>query len=333
VSHSTWCRFIVGLVAATLALWPLGAAAQQAGTGMLAVLSPDVSVTWGIAMGAQRDPGNSVMPTRSLDRAQLEGVELEYEVRGAGEPVVLVHNGPLIDGFKPLLEHPAIVERYRVVHYHRAGYAGSSRLAGPLTFAEEAATTRALLRHLGIERAHVVGHSSSGSMVLQLALDAPDAVQSLALLEPALLAVPAPPEVLQAVELYRAGDKAKAFDTFLLGTCGPDYRPALEQAVPGAFDQAVADADTFFGQELPALRQWSFRPDDARRVKQPALVVRGERSGPIHHQRWDLLMAWLPNAEPFVLPGATHLLHLENPDGMAEALAAFFARHPLTPRD
>jgi pimeloyl-ACP methyl ester carboxylesterase len=43
-----------------------------------------------------------------------------------------------------------------------------------------------------------------------------------------------------------------------------------------------------------------------------------------------LLLSWLPNVEAFDLPAATHLLHVQNPDGMAEALAAFFARHPLT---
>ena len=43
----------------------------------------------------------------------------------------------------------------------------------------------------------------------------------------------------------------------------------------------------------------------------------------------DLLLAWLPNAESFVLPEAGHLLHLEQPRAMAEGLAAFFARHPL----
>jgi pimeloyl-ACP methyl ester carboxylesterase len=44
----------------------------------------------------------------------------------------------------------------------------------------------------------------------------------------------------------------------------------------------------------------------------------------------ELLLSWLPNAEEFVLPSATHLLHLEDPKGMADGLAAFFARHPLT---
>jgi hypothetical protein len=35
------------------------------------------------------------------------------------------------------------------------------------------------------------------------------------------------------------------------------------------------------------------------------------------------------NVEPFVLEGAGHLLHLENPRGMAEGLAPFFDRHPI----
>ena len=50
---------------------------------------------------------------------------------------------------------------------------------------------------------------------------------------------------------------------------------------------------------------------------------------PTFAERRELLLSWLPNAEPFDLPGATHLLHVQNPAGMAEALAAFFARHPL----
>jgi hypothetical protein len=38
---------------------------------------------------------------------------------------------------------------------------------------------------------------------------------------------------------------------------------------------------------------------------------------------------WLRNVEPFALPDATHLLHVQNPRGMAEGLAGSFARHPL----
>jgi pimeloyl-ACP methyl ester carboxylesterase len=282
-----------------------------------------------------------------MNRARVDGVELEYEIRGSGEPVVLIHAGVFGDWFKPLLEEPALTNRSRLVRYHRVGYAGSGRVVGPVTVAEQAAHLRALMRHLGIERAHIVGHSSSGSIALQLALDAPHGVHSLALLEPALLGVPSGPQVARevlapALERYGAGDRVGAVDFFLRGVAGPDYRAVLEKAVPGAFDQAVADADTFFGQELPALRQWSFTREEARRIAQPVLAVLGARSDEVRpasggasrvfRERQERLLDWLPNAEPFILPDATHLLQLENPRGMAEGLAAFFTRHPLPAR-
>jgi pimeloyl-ACP methyl ester carboxylesterase len=277
------------------------------------------------------------MNQRRMDRAALEGIELEYEIRGAGELVVLIHPGHFADWFTPLLAEPALTEHYRVLSYHRVGCAGSSPLAGPVSFAQQAAHCRSLMRHLGIERAHIVGHSSSGDIALQLALDAPDAVHSLALLEPALMAVPSAQTsrafVGTALQLYRAGDKAGAVDTFLQGTCGPGYRAVLDQALPGAFDQHVADADTFFGQELPALQRWSFTREDARRITRPVLAVIGAKSQEldrIWEERQALLLAWLSNVEPFVLPDATHLLQVQNPRGMAEGLAAFFARHPLS---
>jgi pimeloyl-ACP methyl ester carboxylesterase len=112
----------------------------------------------------------------------------------------------------------------------------------------------------------------------------------------------------------------------------PAYRAPFEQALPGAFDQGVADADTFFDQELPAIQLWQLAREDAGRITRPVLAVVGEKSlevSPIRNERQQRLLGWLPNVEGFVLPGTTHLLHVQNPRGMAEALASFFARHPM----
>jgi pimeloyl-ACP methyl ester carboxylesterase len=275
------------------------------------------------------------MNHQRLERTNLEGYQLEYEMRGAGAPVVLMHAGVCADFFKPLMEENAVADHFCLVRYHRIGYAGSSRLVGDVSIAQQAAHCRSLMRHLGIERAHFVGHSSSAMMALQLASDTPEIVQTLALLDTAR---PAPPSALQrefvkavvqpALQHYRTGDKAGAVDIWMQGTCGLDYRASLPQALPDAFDQAVADADTFFGQELPAVQQWSFTQADASRITQPVLAVLGALSRPTFRERWQLLLAWLPNVEPFVLADATHLLHVQNPGGMAQGLATFFARHP-----
>lgn len=113
---------------------------------------------------------------------------------------------------------------------------------------------------------------------------------------------------------------------------GPTYRPVFEQALPGAYDRGVADAETFFNQELPAIQQWQLARADAGRISQPALAVMGGKSpevSPIWQARQQLLLDSLPNVESFVLPDATHLLHLQQPRAMAQALADFFARHPI----
>jgi pimeloyl-ACP methyl ester carboxylesterase len=271
-----------------------------------------------------------------LQRATVNGVDLEYELCGAGEPVVLIHWGVGTVWAEPLLEQPALAGRHRLLSYHRAGFAGSTRLAGPVTIATHAAHCHLLMRELGITRAHIVGHSSSVPVALQLALDTPEAVHTLTLLEAAR---PAPPTDTQqrfgkdvaqaAARRYRAGDPAGAVDNFFRGVFGPGYRPALDHGLPGAFEQAVADAGTFFTHEIPALQQWPFTEDDARRIQQPALAVLGTASPPIFAERQELLLQWLPNAEPLELPGLTHLLHGQNPTAVAEGLAGFFARHPI----
>jgi pimeloyl-ACP methyl ester carboxylesterase len=272
------------------------------------------------------------------ERTVLDGVTLEYEVRGRGEPVVLVHGGGFADLFAPLLPEPALADRYQVLTYHRVGYAGSSRPTGPVSIADQAAHCWALMQHVGIDRAHLVGHSSGGTIAVQVALDRPGAVHTLALLEPVLRQVPGvppapPPYVVDALQRYGAGDTAGAIEAFFRGLCGPAYRAAVERALPaGAIAQAVADADTFFGRELPSLAQWSFGPAEAGRIAQPVLAVLGAESGaasPLPGQRHAALLAWLPHVEEFVLPAAMHLLQVQNSGGMAAGLSRFLARHPL----
>jgi pimeloyl-ACP methyl ester carboxylesterase len=270
-----------------------------------------------------------------MNTVGLDGVDVEYEVYGDGEPVLLIHPGVFADWFLPLLRQPAL-SSYRFVHYHRAGCRGSGSLKGQVTLAQHATHAHLLLQHLGIPRAHVVGHSSSGNVALQLALDSHDAVHSLAILEPALMTVASAPTsrvpVGLALQQYRGGDHASAIDTFLRATCGPDYRTVLDRALPGSFDRAVADAPTFFEQELPALQQWAFGQNEATFITQPTLAVVGARSlasDPIWGERHQLLLDWLPNVEPLVIPETSHLMQVESPAAVAEGLARFLMRHRL----
>jgi pimeloyl-ACP methyl ester carboxylesterase len=271
-----------------------------------------------------------------VERATVDGVVLEYEIVGVGEPVVLIHGVLIADAFRPLMAEESLIGRYRLIGYHRRGYAGSERVTGPVSVERQAADCRALLEELGVNRAHLVGHSYGGAIALQLALDAPEVVHSLALLEPALFLGGSGQSYRETVarsrQEYADGDPATVVDGFLRSRMGAAYRSFVEPAVPGAFAQAVADAATTFEVELPALLEWRFGEAEARRIGQPVLAVLGEASDAIWPRFGEvnrLLLAWLPRAERFVLPGATHALQLQNPGEMARALARFLAGHPM----
>jgi pimeloyl-ACP methyl ester carboxylesterase len=259
-------------------------------------------------------------------------VTLEYQLRGTGEPVVLVHAGVFAAWFDPLSAEPALRDAHRVLVYHRIGYAGSDEAAGRASIAAQAQQLAALMRHLDLRSAHVVGHSSGALIAMQLALDSPAMVKSLVLLEPALpVAGQSTPGIAAAVALYRSGSRDAAIDTFMRAVAGDDYRVSVERALPRAFDQAIADAGAFFDHELPAVRAWHFDRADAQRLQVPVLLVLGARSdevSPIWRQRHDLLLDWIPGAVGYVLPGSTHLLPLQNPRPLAERLALFFATSP-----
>jgi pimeloyl-ACP methyl ester carboxylesterase len=106
----------------------------------------------------------------------------------------------------------------------------------------------------------------------------------------------------------------------------------LDRVLPGAFAQAVADAGNTFAFDLRALPDWQFGEAEARQITQPVLSVLGSESEalwPRFGEAHRALLAWLPQAEPFILPGATHALQMQNPHDMAAALMHFFTRHAI----
>jgi pimeloyl-ACP methyl ester carboxylesterase len=109
---------------------------------------------------------------------------------------------------------------------------------------------------------------------------------------------------------------------------GPGWESVVERALPGAIEQAVADADTFF-EEQPALMQWKFGPEEAAAIKRPVLSVLGTRSAPIFQGGRNVLHSRLPQTEDLEVD-TTHMLQIEDPAAVAHGLAAFFGRHPMS---
>jgi pimeloyl-ACP methyl ester carboxylesterase len=92
-------------------------------------------------------------------KLKIDDSALEYEISGSGEPVVFIDGALILDTFLPIMAEPAITNQYSFIRYHRQGYEGSSGLSRVVSIPEQASDCAELLIHLGIERAHVVGHS------------------------------------------------------------------------------------------------------------------------------------------------------------------------------
>ncbi len=272
------------------------------------------------------------LPTMQL--TNINGINLEISDRGSGDPVVFIH-GASGDECFAVLEEPALADSYRLIHYHRRGWGQSECLEMPVSNELQSADCQALLRHLGIGRAHFVGQSGGGIVALQVALDAPEMVHSIALLEPAL------PSVLfnaaefgavaeKAVAAYESGNKADAIDTFGQEVAGVDYRKVFDRTLPpGNFERWVADADTLFQADFPAYPAWTFGGDEAARISQPTLNMMGANTNSYFREIYETVCSWVPHAENFVLPNATHAMLQTNPKAAAERLASFFSNNPL----
>ncbi|MDN5917196.1 MAG: alpha/beta hydrolase [Pseudonocardia sp.] len=124
--------------------------------------------------------------TREITAGHIDvgDARLRYWERGRGETVLLVHAGVFGDWFAPVFAEPAL-DDVHLVRVHRSGYGDSSVPEGHRTLADHARQCAQLLRTLGVDRAYWVGHSSGGSISMQAALDVPELVAGLILLEPA----------------------------------------------------------------------------------------------------------------------------------------------------
>lgn len=272
-----------------------------------------------------------------MDEAILNGTKLAYEVTGSGEPVLLIATGPIADSFSPLLSEKALVGRYRLITYHQRQPAAGSHGPAPVSFATHAADAAALLAHVGVRRAHVAGHSTGAAIALQLAVDHPHLVHTLALLEPPLLGVPSAGAFFDkagpALAAHGAGDREGAMAAFLTVVSGLDWQRChalVKRHVPGGVAQAVRDADNFFGSYLPALSAWQFGPHEAAAVTQPVLSLLGTATEQLFVDSHEVLQSWFPHLERCAVEGVGHLLHMQHPEPVAQGIAEFFMRHPIT---
>ena len=283
-------------------------------------------IAWAVFTGLWMTLASSpnAQTDRPLQRMAVNGGEIEYEVNGTGEPVLLIHGTGVAATFAPTMTQPSL-SGYRLIRFHRRGFAGSSRSPVPFSMKDQAADALALLTGLGVSRAHIVGHSFGGMVTLQLALDAPATARSLVVMEPPIFNPDGPSPFAKLEAIYNSGDKIGAMSAFSQASYGPEWR-TLASRVPGGPAQVEKDVDTVFQSEAPAMTKWRFGPEEGARITQPIIYLTG---GGRHGASRERMQMWIKGMEQFVIPNTTHAMLMEDPKAVAEAIAAFLKRHPL----
>jgi pimeloyl-ACP methyl ester carboxylesterase len=277
----------------------------------------------------------------TMRRMAIANSEISYSERGTGEPIVLVHAGVFSDWFLPVSKSPTL-DGFRVIRVRRAGY-GPVSPTHHLTIRDHARHVGALADHLGIPKIHWVGHSSSCQIGLELAMDRPDLVHDLVLVEPAAgggFTVPASEALGRdfggpAMAAFEAGNVEVAFDTFLRGVGGDSYRGVLEGHLGReGYERALRESAFFFRDEIRAVLESQFGEDEAQRIHQPVLVVEGgeqpARLVDLARQITERATVLLPHAQVVSIEGVSHMMPLQDPDAVGRAIATFARQHPMS---
>jgi pimeloyl-ACP methyl ester carboxylesterase len=110
--------------------------------------------------------------------ADVNGINLYYETHGSGRPLILLHGGlGYGEMFGPVI--PALAAKRQVITVDLQGHGRTADVDRPLDLATMAADIAALIGHLGLERAALVGYSLGGGVALRAAIDHPQLVEKL----------------------------------------------------------------------------------------------------------------------------------------------------------
>lgn len=258
------------------------------------------------------------MPT-----AAVNGIEIYYELRGAGAPLLFFNgSGATLENAALLLD--PFAARFEVLGFDQRGLGRTSIPAGPYEMADYAADAAALLDHVGWDRCRAVGISFGGMVAQEFAVTFPERVERLALV------CTSPGGDFASFPLHEMAEKSPE-ELLAIGATLLDTRFTAEYLADHEADRMLAE---MVGQrrESPstgAVRRGEVAQLDARsrhdvvdrlaRVTCPTLVASGRYDGIAPVGNGEAIASRVPGAELRVYEGG-HMFFVQDPRAMPEIL-------------
>ena len=269
--------------------------------------------------------------------AKINDIEMYYEEHGDAdaEPVLLIM-GFVGNALAWAPQIPSLSEQYRVIAFDNRGAGRSGQPAGAYTIPQMADDAAALLGHLGVDAAHIVGASMGGMIAQEFALRHPQRVRTLSL----LCTTPGGPNAsttarlqesareIMETESLEASMTPERIEEAMLEMFSPEFiaNPNAEFALFAASAlQFPATIDGMKGQFQAILAHDTY--DRLPQIAAPTLVLAGDTDPLVDPQDAHILADRIPGAQLQIFPRMRHGFNFEAAGGVNGALLQFIGAH------
>jgi len=263
------------------------------------------------------------------------GGRLGYEVKGAGTPIVFLHDG-LVSSAGWDSTFDVFARSFRAIRYDRRGFGRSEPPKGAYSDVDD---LHAVLETLKVGRAVLVGCSNGSRLAVDYTLAHPDRVEALVLVGPVVSGLPYSEHFLRrGLVNFRPMFQEKSREKLIEAWVQDPYLTASRSPEPQArlrelLTKNPGPLTVNFPESRPADRPAVGRLAE---IHVPTLILVGAADIPDVHAHAGVLEAGIHDSRRIVVPGAGHLAQLDKPEELGREILLFLrpgevARRELAP--
>ena len=257
---------------------------------------------------------------------QANGIEVNYALEGPAEATTVTFSNSLLSNYTMWdAQMPILTEKYRVLRYDTRGHGETEVTPGPYNFELLTKDVYALHQALGIEKTHFVGLSMGGMIGQLLAVRHPNLLHSVTLCD-TTSKMPHPEIWDDRIEAAQSG----GIGAVLKGTLERWFTPAMHENNPDEIGRIATmirgtKVDGFIANchAIKAMDQTGILKD----ITTPTLIIVGAEEAATTPEMSRIIHAEIEGSELEILPGASHLANVEQPDAFNKVMLAFLSKH------